>query len=63
MRRGQRLELAWPLGYSARFTPRLELLDENGDVVGREGDELTGGCTTADPGVWFVELPTKLPQR
>lgn len=58
-RHGKRLELGWPVGYSARFTPNLELLDEQGNVVGREGDELIGGCETAEHGVWFVGLPTQ----
>jgi hypothetical protein len=35
---GMRIELIWPTGYSARFSPDLELLDETGRVVGRAGD-------------------------
>lgn len=54
---GKRVELGWPVGYSARFTPQLELLDDQGVVVGREGSALTGGCGTVDPGVFSVELP------
>ena len=60
MRLGQRLELGWPVGYSARFTPKLELMDENDNVVGREGDVALGGCETS-PGVWSIELPDQLP--
>lgn len=51
---GVRHELAWPLGYSARFTPGLELLDETGRVVAREGTLVTGGCGTPQPGVLWV---------
>lgn len=41
------MELLWPAGYSARFDPALELLDEHGRVIGREGDPIVGGCPTA----------------
>ena len=51
----KRAELEWPVGYSARFSP-LELLNENGFVVGREGSELAGGCEMGD-NIWQVELP------
>jgi hypothetical protein len=54
---GTRAELAWPVGYSARFTPDLELLDDMGEVVGREGSLVTGGCRTpAGADVWWIEL-------
>lgn len=33
---GLRQEVAWPVGYSARFRPELELLNETSRVVGRE---------------------------
>jgi hypothetical protein len=52
----RRLEVGWPLGYSARFTPQLELLDAAGSVVGHEGTAVGGGCLTADADVWSVEL-------
>ncbi|MDL2336193.1 MAG: hypothetical protein QFC55_09200, partial [Chloroflexota bacterium] len=52
---GERKELEFPVGYSARFTPDLELLDENGKVVGREGSTLTGGCEYVR-GIWWVDL-------
>lgn len=39
-----RIELLWPVGYSARFAPSLEVLDDQGRVVGREGDLIVGGC-------------------
>ena len=47
---GVRFELLWPMGYQARFTPNLELLDEQGAVVGREGDLIIGSCSITDPG-------------
>jgi hypothetical protein len=39
-----RLEIVWPAGYRARFDPNLEILDENGNVVMRDGDTVTGDC-------------------
>ena len=56
LRLGQQFELRWPVGYSARFNPKLALMDENDKVVGREGDVALGGCETS-PGVWSIELP------
>ena len=41
-----RRDVLWPPGYTARFTPRLEILNENGAVVFRDGDPVTGGCVT-----------------
>ena len=35
---GRHLSVRWPAGFSARFTPNLELVDGNGQVVAREGD-------------------------
>ena len=58
---GTRTELAWPVGYSARFTPQLELLDNSGRVVGRQGTLVVGGCQTADHGVMAVELENAPP--
>lgn len=42
-----RMEIVWPVGYSARFSPSLEVLDQHGTVVAREGDHLIGWCLTA----------------
>lgn len=53
---GNRVELGWPPGYRARFTPGLELLDGSGNVVGREGTFAIGHCQTADPNVMSVDL-------
>jgi hypothetical protein len=58
---GHRTELGWPVGYSARFTPRLELLDAAGQVVAHDGTLVTGGCSTADPQIMWVELATDAP--
>ena len=56
LRLGQQFELRWPVGYSARFTPKLELMDDKDKLVGRAGDVALGGCETS-PGVWSIELP------
>ena len=36
--------LLWPPGWTARFIPQLEVLDETGNVVLTEGYEPQGGC-------------------
>lgn len=41
---GTRVNLVWPLGFRARFVPKLEVLNASGRVVAREGDLATGGC-------------------
>ena len=41
-----RTEVIWPPGFTARFVPRLEILDETGTIAFRDGDPVTGGCTT-----------------
>ena len=53
---GKREELEFPVGYSARFTPGLQLLDQTGKVVGEEGTVLVGGCEYVS-GIWWVDLP------
>lgn len=54
-RDGTNLRLAWASGgYIARFTPSLEVVDESGNILFREGDSVGGGCETADPGIWSV---------
>jgi hypothetical protein len=47
--RGQRVDVMFPYGFSARFAPDLELLDASGAVVARAGDPIDGGCVTAGP--------------
>ena len=39
-----RLDLLWPVGYAARFNPQLEVVDGHGQIVAREGDQITGSC-------------------
>lgn len=41
-----RKELVFPVGFTARFMPDLEVLDRAGVVVAREGDAIEGGCVT-----------------
>jgi hypothetical protein len=41
---GHRVNLVWPLGFRARFAPKLEVVDASGRVVARDGDLATGGC-------------------
>jgi hypothetical protein len=51
-----RVEIVWPAGYRARFDPNLEILDENGNMVMREGDTVTGDC---GGGEGFVHWPSR----
>lgn len=57
---GTRHELVWPVGYSARFTPKLEVLDARGRVVGHDGDRAIGGCEMGD-NIWQIDLPGEVP--
>jgi hypothetical protein len=41
---GVRIDLVWPVGYEARFTPALVLLNDHGVIVGHEGDLVIGHC-------------------
>jgi hypothetical protein len=36
--------LVFPMGFTARFAPRLEVLDASGQVMFRDGDAITGAC-------------------
>ncbi|HXX60012.1 MAG TPA: hypothetical protein VEI48_01830 [Candidatus Sulfotelmatobacter sp.] len=56
---GTRLDVVWPPGYLARFTPNLEVLDGNGVVVLKAGGVVTGVCGTVDPHIWLLEPPFK----
>jgi hypothetical protein len=58
---GTRGELGWPVGFSARFTPTLEVLDDHGRVIASEGSIVQGGCGTADPGVTYPDFTTPAP--
>ena len=40
----ERLDVAWPPGYTARFTPALEVRDARDATVTREGDLVDGAC-------------------
>ena len=54
VRGNDRLRLAWDGTFIARFTPALEVVDDSGNVYFREGDAVSGGCETGEPGVWKV---------
>jgi hypothetical protein len=48
---GGRQDVVWPAGYTARFTPKVEVLDPSGRVVLRDGDQLPdGGCAIGQSG-------------
>ena len=53
---GSRKELVWSAGTSARFTPELEVIGPNGNVIASEGSRITGGCPVGDASVLFVEV-------
>jgi hypothetical protein len=44
----RRVDVVWPAGYRARFSPGLEILDESGNVVARDGTHITGLCSGGD---------------
>jgi len=55
-----RRDVTWPAGYHARFTPNIEILDENGSVVLRDGDHVEGACGyNPDTGWTYLEPPFK----
>lgn len=43
-RTGREFLLVWPPGWSARFDPKLEVLDQGGRVRLRQGDRIQGVC-------------------
>ena len=55
---GKRIDVLWPDGYHARFTPDLEVLDEAGNVVLHAGDLVSEGCITAIPGTYLLQPPS-----
>lgn len=63
IRYGKREELVWPVGYSARFTPALEVLDENGQVIATEGSFVPAGCPAANGVYPEFHHPTPPPQK
>ena len=40
----RRVDIVWPAGYRARFTPSIEVLDAGGNVVMAAGDQVTTAC-------------------
>ena len=46
--RGRRRDVVFPPGFHARFTPGLEILDQDGGIVARGGDSIDGACVTGD---------------
>jgi hypothetical protein len=55
-----RMDVLWPAGYRARFNPSLEILNESGNVVAREGDAVAGACgNDPDTGTVYLEPPFK----
>ena len=45
---GERIDVVFPVGFTARFTPKLEVLDAHGVVVAQEGTHINGGCDAGD---------------
>lgn len=54
---GHRLYVLWPPGFSVRFTPEPELLDEHGTVVLADGAALELGQVGADPALGTKDHP------
>jgi hypothetical protein len=52
-----RRDVVWPVGYRARFAPRLEVLDASGTVVLREGDLITSVCGITTDGRFYLTPP------
>lgn len=48
-RSGEQLNITWPHRFTARFNPALELLNERGEVVARDGDVLDLGGADGRP--------------
>jgi hypothetical protein len=40
---GRRVDLRWPSGFRAQFTPSAEVMDGGGRVIARQGDAVTLG--------------------
>lgn len=40
----ERLNVVWPAGYFARFSPTLTVFGPDGRLVAEEGDRVSGGC-------------------
>lgn len=50
---GRRMELLWPFGYAARFSPAFALLDQSGIAIAADGYHLAWACPGAN-GVLLV---------
>ena len=59
---GERKEIAWLPGSSARFDPELEVLDPTGRVIAREGSIGQGSCPSPNPKVLYVDFETPAPE-
>jgi hypothetical protein len=53
----ERIEVIWPEGYTARYTPSLEVRDPTGRVMLEAGDFVDGTCGIGDPGGQLMEPP------
>jgi hypothetical protein len=55
-----RRAVIWPTRFTARFAPRLEILDASGAIVFRAGDKIEDACTAGgagDPGDLLLLRP------
>ena len=49
---GDRLDVDWPIGFSVRFHPQMEVIAPDGVVVGKAGEEIRlGGGISSTTGV------------
>jgi hypothetical protein len=51
---GGRIDLVWPTGYTARFTPDVEVVDTTGRVVLSAGQRVDSGCVTGQDNVLWL---------
>lgn len=59
---GARFPITWPAGFTARFTPSLEILDPSGTVVATGGVEVSGaggGAGNGGVGIYVCGLNGK----
>lgn len=50
-------QAVFPVGFTARFNPSLEVLNANGAVVFREGDKIDGACGGGGDGELLIGWP------
>lgn len=50
-------QAVFPVGFTARFNPSLEVLDANGAVVFREGEKIDGACVSGDDDSLLIGWP------